>query len=189
MTKPTQWPCLGCGALLSGRGGKRYCGPACRPRCKIEDCGKPVHTREMCSAHATRDARYGDPLAPKVRQKNEGSCSVEGCDQPMRKVGMCASHYAMKQKHGEIRDWLYRHGEGGYVSTHTWIRRHRGAASEHACVDCGGSADEWSYEGGSPFEQLDPGRGTPFARDLAYYSPRCFRCHRIFDENPIVVRR
>lgn len=93
----TSRPCKGCGHPIYRTSPtssiKHYHGPECRPRCSIEGCDKPIHTRGMCSAHATRDTRYGDPLAPLLRQKNSGLCGVDGCDRPMRKVGLCASHY------------------------------------------------------------------------------------------------
>lgn len=99
MTKSkTPWPCDGCGALLSGKGGKRYCGLSCRPRCSIEVCGKPRHGSVYCSAHHSRWKKYGDPLAPMVRSKNEGSCVADGCDNPMRKVGLCATHYSQTRR-------------------------------------------------------------------------------------------
>lgn len=182
------WPCLGCGTLLSGRGGKRYCGPDCRPRCDIDDCGRPTHSKGMCSAHSRRASRHGDPLTPLVRKPNEGACSVDDCDQPMRKTGLCAGHYVMLARYGEIREWNYRWGEGGYVPTHALLRRTRGRPETHACVDCGLTAREWSYDGGDPAEQIDPNRGCPFTRNFEYYSPRCVRCHRFYDENPIAMR-
>lgn len=98
MTKPTQWPCLGCGALLSGKGGRRYCGPNCRPRCSVDACERPAHGKTYCTAHHTRWKRFGDPIAPLVRQKNDGPCCIEGCDRPMRKVGMCGSHYQQSRR-------------------------------------------------------------------------------------------
>lgn len=108
MTKPTQWPCLGCGAILSGRGGRRFCGSDCRPRCEVEGCEKPTHGKTYCSAHHTRWKRTGDPLTPLVRTPNIGVCSAAGCDQPMRKLTWCASHYGMWRTFGEIREWNFR---------------------------------------------------------------------------------
>lgn len=106
----------------------------------------------------------------------------------MRKTRMCASHYAMLARFGEIRDWNYRWGEGGYVPTHALLRRRRGRPETLACVDCDSVAEEWSYNGGDPDEQTDPVRGAAFTRNLAAYSPRCIRCHRIYDQNPIAVK-
>lgn len=105
----------------------------------------------------------------------------------MRKVRLCASHYSMKVKYGEIRDWLYRHGEGGYNPAHRTLQRARGKAANHACADCGERANEWSYDGDDPDELVDE-QGRAFTRNLDAYSPRCFRCHRIYDENPIAMR-
>lgn len=106
----------------------------------------------------------------------------------MRKHPYCASHYSMMSRYGEIRPWSYRWGEGGYVPTHSLLRRERGHPSQHECVNCGQQAQEWSYNGGDPDEQIDPVRGAAFTRNLAAYSPRCIRCHRFFDENPIAMR-
>lgn len=114
MTQPTSWPCRGCGAILSGRGGKRYCGPDCRPRCSVDTCEKPVHTKDLCSAHASRASRRGDPSAPLIRQPVKGkTCSVPDCDAPMRKHPYCASHYAMWKRYGEIRPWHHKWAEPG----------------------------------------------------------------------------
>lgn len=106
----------------------------------------------------------------------------------MRKVGLCANHYAMQREYGEIRDWRFRWGEGGYVPTHSLLRRRRGRPETLSCVDCGAVAEEWSYNGGDPDEQIDPERGAAFTRNLEFYSPRCVRCHRLYDENPIAMK-
>ena len=185
-------PCKGCGEPIYRTAPvapiKHYHGPECRPRCSVDDCEKPTHSKGFCSAHATRAARKGDPLAPKERGRNEGPCEVEGCGQPMRKKRLCASHYSMVVRLGEIRDWSFRWGEGGYGPTHALLRRKRGRPETHACVDCGKAAEEWSYNGGDPAEQIDPERGAAFTRNLDAYSPRCVRCHRLYDENPISMR-
>lgn len=177
-------PCKGCGEPIYRTVPvapiPHYHGPDCRPRCIVEGCEKPPH--------ATRAARFGDPLAPRVRYPNEGACSVGGCDEPMRKRTWCAKHYAMWTQYGEIREWKYQWGSGGYNSWHRVLTRLRGRPSEYSCVDCNGEAREWSYDGDDPDEQLDPKHGA-FARNPDAYSPRCVRCHRIFDENPIAVRQ
>lgn len=105
-------PCNGCGALIYRTAPvapiRHYCSADCRPRCSIDGCEKPVHSKDMCSAHSTRAVRFGDPLAPLQRQRNVGTCSVEGCDQPSRKRGWCASHYALWQRTGEVRPFRYK---------------------------------------------------------------------------------
>lgn len=179
-------PCKGCGALIYRTVAvapiRHYCSPDCRPHCDIDGCEKPQHAKGMCTSHATRASRYGDPLAPKLRMSNVGACSVGDCEQPMRKVGFCASHYAMWREFGEIRDWHYRHGDGGYIPTHNWIRRQRGKPGQHSCVDCGCVAEEWSYDNADPDERRDPNHdNAAFSRKLEHYAPRCVPCHRAFD--------
>ena len=106
----------------------------------------------------------------------------------MRKTGLCAGHYTMQARYGEIRDWHYRWGEGGYIPTHAMLRRHRGRPETHSCADCDATAQEWSYDGGDPDEQIDPTRGTAFTRNLDAYSPRCIRCHRFYDNIPLAMK-
>ncbi len=129
--------------------------------------------------HHRRFLKYGDPLHLE-RKPNIGNCTVDGCDKPMRKLEYCASHYAMWYTCGEIREWEYKWGQGGYSSTHRRIQRARGKASDYSCVDCDSPADEWSYDGEDQNELTDE-RGIKFSRDPARYDPRCVPCHRAFD--------
>lgn len=109
----TSRPCKGCGEPIL-RTAKTapipwYHGPDCRPRCSIDGCDKPTHgASEWCSAHVARAKKYGDPLAPLVRQPNVGSCSVEGCEEPSRKRGWCTSHYSQWRQLGEVRTEIKR---------------------------------------------------------------------------------
>jgi hypothetical protein len=61
----------------------------------------------------------------------------------------------------------------GYERVHRALRRERGPASAHPCVDCGGPAAEWSLN--------DPVVANDFSEDLQRYSPRCRPCHRLYD--------
>lgn len=190
----TSRPCMGCGQIIYRTAPtapiKHYCGPDCRPRCSVDGCEKPRHGNTYCSAHHARWKRYGDPEAPLLRHPNAGLCSVNGCDQPMRKRTWCAGHYAQWQRYGEVRPFEYKWGDGGYVSTHNLIRRRRGKAVLFVCVDCGGPAEEWSYDHNDPDERtrLHGGHLVTFSRNPDCYSPRCVRCHRIYDENPIAMK-
>lgn len=193
----TDRTCLtdGCESPVGRKGAKGLC-PACyrelrkatAPPCIVPDCTKPKHSANgYCGAHYARLKRYGDPEAPLLRQPNVGPCEVEGCEEPMRKVRLCANHYAMRRTHGEIREWHYRWGDGGYNPAHRSLQRVRGKAATHSCVDCGQQAQEWSYNGGDPDEITDAD-GRTFSRDPGFYSPRCVKCHRVFDDNPIAMR-
>ena len=52
---------------------------------------------------------------------------------------------------------------------HQRLKRHRGSATAHSCIECGGSAVEWAYQhGGDPMDEQG-------------YSPMCRSCHRKLD--------
>lgn len=187
-------PCKGCGEpiyrTVQVAPIPHYHGPECRPRCDVEGCDKPRHGNVYCSAHHTRWKRTGDPLTALERQPNSGACSVGGCGQPMRKRGWCASHYSMWQRQGEVKPFTYKWGDGGYFATHALLSRTLGQASARRCVDCDGPAAEWSYDHQDPNELVDTSTAYAmvYTRDLSHYEPRCKKCHRLFDENPISMR-
>lgn len=56
-----------------------------------------------------------------------------------------------------------------YNTIHFKIRRQRGRAHEQTCVDCGGSAMDWSHR-----HNTDP-------MDIVNYDPRCRACHFRYD--------
>lgn len=63
--------------------------------CSVEECDKPVQSRQLCQAHYWRLRRHGDVRGGgPARQSNEGkTCSADGCEQSARQRGMCMSHY------------------------------------------------------------------------------------------------
>jgi hypothetical protein len=70
------------------------------------------------------------------------------------------------------RRYLDRRGTGSYYAAHQFIRKMKGSATEHLCVDCGGAARDWSFLGAS----------GGFSWDPAEYVARCKPCHTIFDK-------
>lgn len=71
-----------------------------------------------------------------------------------------------------------------YAGAHSRVRRLRGRASEHACIDCGDQARDWSYVGGCPRERISKSfsnRGHPYSPDPDKYVPRCKLCHNRLD--------
>ena len=71
----------------------------------------------------------------------------------------------------------------GYGSMHTRLRDNRGRAGDSQCVDCGGSASDWSYVGGCPSERYQAVNGyeVAYCPHLDCYVPRCKRCHKNYD--------
>lgn len=66
-----------------------------------------------------------------------------------------------------------------YSTTHRWLSQARGRPSTHACVECGGCAEEWAYDHADPNE-LTSSKG-PYSPQYGHYQPMCRRCHRLFD--------
>lgn len=60
---------------------------------------------------------------------------------------------------------------------HVRLRKERGPASNHLCVDCGKPAREWSWDNGSSEDYGTKAIGVSFDE----YSPRCRSCHRTKD--------
>lgn len=70
-----------------------------------------------------------------------------------------------------------------YAGAHQRLRRLRGSAADYVCVDCGGSAADWSYTGESTDELVDNALSTPlrYSLNLDDYEPRCRSCHLRLD--------
>lgn len=71
----------------------------------------------------------------------------------------------------------------GYTGMHTRLNRDRGPASALVCVDCGGPASQWSYDGLDEDETTEEVRGyvVAFSLDIDHYAPRCAPCHHAYD--------
>ena len=71
-----------------------------------------------------------------------------------------------------------------YKTAHAAVRRLKGSAKNHRCVDCGGRAADWSLRHGAASVHVgDNGRGAmcAFSADPLDYEPRCRTCHRRYD--------
>lgn len=69
-----------------------------KPICLIENCGKPIHARGLCSLHYERT--YTQERKFKAEQTGEGICSVENCNLPIKGIGFCNRHYQLFKRHG-----------------------------------------------------------------------------------------
>lgn len=67
--------------------------------CFIAGCGKHVHFGGLCSMHAERKRRHGDPLAGAAKPR--GGCSVEGCPKPHYGKGYCNGHHRRWSRYGD----------------------------------------------------------------------------------------
>lgn len=108
--------------------------------------------------------------------------------------GFCSKHYQRFMRHGDPsigRDFAgeknpaWKGESASYDAVHLRVRAARGPASQHVCVDCGGPAEEWSYDHADPDEKSET-RGNSlvtFSTDLVHYVPRCVRDHRAYDRD------
>lgn len=67
-----------------------------------------------------------------------------------------------------------------YDEVHEELQRTRGKASTHLCVDCGGKAQNWSYQYTGEVEYFDEA-GRVYCEDFSCYAARCVGCHFRFD--------
>ena len=171
--------------------------------CTIPGCEKPARSAraEWCAMHYHRWYRYGDPgeVTPRRRAKRGAECTVEGCDGPDEEAGMCSKHAARVRRHGDPLTVIahaeralpkgdahhaWKGVDAGYGAAHDRVRRARGSASLHRCIDCGDQAAHWSYDHADPNENLAHGHSAhpvAYSTDPAHYDPRCVRCHKAFD--------
>jgi hypothetical protein len=157
-----------------------------RRSCSTPNChGRPAGSNvALCSGCQTA-TRAADPTWPR--------CAIDDCESPAFRLrhGLCLMHNGRRQRTGDPlaapkrgrAAWL---DHVGYYPAHQRVVRERGPAHTHPCVDCGKPARHWSYEDGDPAEILWEERGLRYSLDLAYYSPRCVRCHW---DRDVAIRR
>lgn len=101
--------------------------------CKIENCEKRVTASGMCSAHYSKQRKYGDPLAG--RTNAGGVCEISGCDDFVKCHRMCRLHYDRWRKHGDasivrkekrctVAGCGEKHRANGYCEFHNGRARH-----------------------------------------------------------------
>lgn len=157
--------------------------------CSVPDCDRKHEAHGYCRTHYERLRRTGSIGEEPVRQVGvHAQCSVDGCERDHYARGLCRSHYGRARRQGTPGDAdLSRPESVTYNAVHWRLIAHRGPARDHACVDCGGPAAEWSYNhsGVAEVAGLATRRGglvrVTYSTDLDQYVSRCSRCHRHFD--------
>lgn len=171
------------------------------PTCTVDGCNLSIKRRDLCYRHYMRWWRYGDPLhRPMLAYRD-----ITG----QRFGTIVAVEYKRKQPDQPVSMWLCKCDCGettlvrvgdlnsgsvrscgdsrhqrwevvGNKAAHDRVRRERGSASLHRCVDCGGDAAHWSYDHRDEAELVDAKKG-PYSLDPAHYEARCVPCHKRFD--------
>lgn len=158
--------------------------------CKIDGCIRPRKGRGWCGTHWVRWRKYGDPHHVQINGVDfnvKADCKVEECGKKAHAHKFCIKHLARWRKHGDphiVGEHTGRPLKGQYLTyagMHKKLFRERGHASEHSCVACSGSAQEWAYRGGDVRQVQDPKTGSYYSLNLDSYQPMCVSCHRIMD--------
>ena len=179
--------------------------------CKAAGCEKKARSRvaELCPMHYHRLYRYGtlertdalvargerespNPPANKpgdrygtiTLTKRVGSQWVCQCDCGQTRIARAGdlNRTGDASTCGHPGRHLAPHVE--YGAAHERVRRERGPAKHHRCVDCGLQARHWSYDHADPAQvsSLDARTlGIPYSLDISHYEPRCVPCHKAFD--------
>lgn len=157
--------------------------------CTVEGCDLNSHLRGWCRQHYRRWLKAGDPGPADVTTyvSNTGKgCVVPNCDRPASAVEMCDVHYQRSRLRPDdleapIVPYGYKGEDVTYSGIHMRLKRERGNAADHLCVDCGDPAQDWSYNNRGEVERRDSKHGCPYSGDVMDYDPRCRSCHREYD--------
>lgn len=165
--------------------------------CTVEGCTSKHQAKGLCNAHY-KQSRRGMPLTLRERRDLAGQrfgslLAIE----PERSYWICRCDCGAQTRAltadlrrgqaitcGDKR--AHRRIDIRYAAAHHRVRRDRGPASAHPCVDCGETAAQWSYDHQDPNEmvgQASPTAVAAYSADPNHYQPRCRPCHTRFDQN------
>lgn len=163
--------------------------------CSVDECDTPKRSSGAlyCEMHYGRMRRNGTLEGPR-RYDNE-ICSVDGCSTPRKSNGMCDLHDTRYRRHGDPNTVIapeqrrlatgalspsWTGSEATYNAAHQRVKKARGSARKHPCVDCGNEARHWSYDHADPNERFTED-GYAYSTELEHYEPRCVPCHKLYD--------
>ena len=162
-------------------------------QCSVDGCDhSDIQARGMCRMHYFRWYRTGSTDVRRPQRAARGICIADGCEKvDTGKRGLCAMHRAREIRHGDVHavhsPRVYRGSDhpwwtgddATYQAMHQRVRKARGNAAQHICVDCGAPALHWSYDRNDPDERTDV--EGPYSVKIEHYEPRCVPCHKRFD--------
>ncbi len=105
---------------------------------------------------------------------------MDGCGAKVYARNWCKIHYDRNRRNGHLELMPTRQPVVNYNSAHARIRRDKGPASAHPCVDCGAPATQWAYDGLDPNELTDttPSElGLRYSLSVDHYQAKCAPCH------------
>lgn len=151
--------------------------------CILEGCNSKTLARKMCSAHYQKWQKYGDPLGG--RPAKQAHC--DQCELPVVSRNMCKAHYSKWWKDNSTTtfdpDRKNAKAVIGYAGAHYRVIRTKGKAQNFPCVDCGGSAKDWSLNVDADIrvDTTTVNAGQWYSMDVDDYAARCRLCHFSYD--------
>lgn len=167
--------------------------------CSIDGCQSPVKRLGLCYGHYMKQWRYGDAKHQPAKRGTDITGrrygSLVALEPATRGMWLCQCDCGVTKairvgdlNRGSIRSCGNRleHPRKEvitYAAAHDRVEAHKGLARSHVCIDCGRSADHWSYDHTDPDEmhEYDGRYLLPYSTDPQHYDPRCISCHRRFD--------
>lgn len=166
--------------------------------CPAADCDRPIVRSGLCYGHYMKKWRYGStnpqrkPSWEDVTGQRFGFLVAVERDHEGFWTCECDCGKRVQRRLGDLRrtianacgDRIHQVAPVvGYTGAHNRVRKARGRASTHACVDCGRQAEHWSYDHADPNEMttIDRGMAFEYSLDVTHYEPRCVSCHKAFD--------
>ncbi|AIY32482.1 hypothetical protein PBI_MIAZEAL_128 [Mycobacterium phage MiaZeal] len=124
------------------------------------------------------------------------TCSIEGCDRQRKYSEWCQTHYHRWWRTGSLEILPKPVREDlTYFGAHGRVKAYFGSATQYLCVECGGPAAEWAYDGTDPSERSSTvnfeGKDYPVSYSVwpEFYVPMCFGCHRLRDAGARAAKR
>jgi hypothetical protein len=122
------------------------------------------------------------------------NCTVENCSKPGKARNFCNTHYHAwwvlqpKENRSYVKGGRPRKNVVSYGGMHSRLEINKSSASTHECIDCGNTANDWTWNNTCPdvlYGVAKKGRPSlnPYCLHLEHYEARCTPCHMVFDKS------
>jgi len=152
--------------------------------CEIDGCTNQHFGRGFCNRHYQLFRLWGKPNPTKaekqeIRRSHKKKC--EYCDDLGGASGLCRLHLKRRNmgRNMTMPRKINNVGNPGYSVMHDKIKKLRGNARDHTCINCSSQGHDWCLlsTGRIIVQETGPHAGRLFSRDVMDYAPMCRSCH------------